>query len=130
MNRDRFIQGLKSDIQLSEKERPLQIPLSDLSQLFIGLRIPLMVSSPLYWWKEFDTYKVGTVANSCSTMHKIHAKEFLYKPQYAHSLSSGRIRIFLILHLYLPQEEQNIASVQVVQFFTSLIGNSKSIHGN
>ena len=33
-------------------------------------------TAPLYWWKEFDTYKVGTVANSCSTMHKIHAKEF------------------------------------------------------
>lgn len=34
------------------------------------------VIAPLYWWKEFDTYKVGTVANSCSTMHKIAAKEF------------------------------------------------------
>lgn len=34
------------------------------------------VTAPLYWWKEFDTYKVGTVANSCSTMHKIHAKRF------------------------------------------------------
>ena len=34
------------------------------------------VTAPLYWWKEFDTYKVGTVANSCSTMHKIHSKEF------------------------------------------------------
>ena len=34
------------------------------------------ITGPLYWWKEFDTYKVGTVANSCSTMHKIHAKEF------------------------------------------------------
>ena len=34
------------------------------------------ILAPLYWWKEFDTYKVGTVANSCSTMHKIHAKEF------------------------------------------------------
>lgn len=34
------------------------------------------VTAPLYWWKEYDTYKVGTVANSCSTMHKIHAKEF------------------------------------------------------
>ena len=40
--------------------------------------IPVFVTitAPLYWWKEFDTYKVGTVANSCSTMHKIHAKEF------------------------------------------------------
>ena len=34
------------------------------------------ITAPLYWWKEFDTYKVGTVANSCSTMHRIHAKEF------------------------------------------------------
>ena len=34
-------------------------------------------TAPLYWWKEYDTYKVGTVANSCSTMHKIHAKEFV-----------------------------------------------------
>lgn len=40
--------------------------------------MPVMVriTAPLYWWKEFDTYKVGTVANSCSTMHKIQAKEF------------------------------------------------------
>lgn len=37
----------------------------------------LDITAPLYWWKEFDTYKVGTVANSCSTMHKIHAKEFV-----------------------------------------------------
>lgn len=34
------------------------------------------INAPLYWWKEFDTYKVGTVCNSCSTMHKIHSKEF------------------------------------------------------
>lgn len=37
------------------------------------------ITAPLYWWKEFDTYKVGTVANSCSTMHKIHAKEFTWE---------------------------------------------------
>jgi len=36
------------------------------------------ITAPLYWWKEFDTYKVGTVANSCSTMHKIHDKKFEY----------------------------------------------------
>lgn len=36
----------------------------------------LDITAPLYWWKEFDTLKIGTVANSCSTMHKIHAKEF------------------------------------------------------
>lgn len=41
-------------------------------QIFVSLDI----TAPLYWWKEFDTYKVGTTANSCSTMHKIHSKEF------------------------------------------------------
>ena len=40
------------------------------------ITVTLDINAPLYWWKEFDTYKVGTVANSCSTMHKIHAKEF------------------------------------------------------
>lgn len=43
-----------------------------LRQIFVSMDIV----APLYWWKEFDTYKVGTVANSCSTMHKIAAKEF------------------------------------------------------
>ena len=43
-----------------------------LRQIFISMDI----TAPLYWWKEFDTYKVGTVANSCSTMHCIHKKEF------------------------------------------------------
>ena len=38
--------------------------------------VTMDITAPLYWWKEFDTYKVGTVANSCSTMHKIQAKEF------------------------------------------------------
>lgn len=40
------------------------------------LTVYVDVTAPLYWWKEFDTYKVGTVANSCSTMHTIHKKEF------------------------------------------------------
>lgn len=43
-----------------------------LRQIFVSMDIV----APLYWWKEYDTYKVGTVANSCSTMHKIAAKEF------------------------------------------------------
>lgn len=43
-----------------------------LRQIFVSCEI----LAPLYWWKEFDTYKVGTAANSCSTMHKIHSKRF------------------------------------------------------
>lgn len=40
------------------------------------IHVQFDITAPLYWWKEFDTYKIGTVANSCSTMHKIHSKEF------------------------------------------------------
>ena len=48
------------------------------------------ITAPLYWWKEFDTYKVGTVANSCSTMHKIHDKEFTIDDfSHEHLMSSG-----------------------------------------
>ncbi|MDO5361960.1 MAG: hypothetical protein Q4F03_04840 [Eubacteriales bacterium] len=40
------------------------------------IQVYVDIEAPLYWWKEFDTYKIGTVCNSCSTMHKIHSKEF------------------------------------------------------
>lgn len=42
------------------------------------IHVQMDVTAPLYWWKDYDTYKVSTVANSCSTMHKIHAKEFTF----------------------------------------------------
>ena len=49
------------------------------------------ITAPLYWWKEFDTYKVGTVANSCSTMHKIQEKEFAIDDfSYEHLDMDGR----------------------------------------
>ena len=40
------------------------------------IHVQMDIEAPLYWWKEFETYKIGTVSNSCSTMHKIHSKEF------------------------------------------------------
>ena len=49
---------------------------SDHSKFLRMINVTCDITAPLYWWKEYDTYKVGTVANSCSTMHKIHAKEF------------------------------------------------------
>lgn len=49
---------------------------SDHGKFLRFINVTCDITAPLYWWKEFDTYKVGTVANSCSTMHKIHAKEF------------------------------------------------------
>lgn len=49
---------------------------SDHSKFMRMINVTMDVTAPLYWWKEYDTYKVGTVANSCSTMHTIHKKEF------------------------------------------------------
>lgn len=49
---------------------------TDHSKFMRMITVTMDITAPLYWWKEFDTYKVGTVRNSCSTMHKIHAKEF------------------------------------------------------
>ena len=58
-----------------------------LRQIYVSVDI----TAPLYWWKEFDTYKVGTVANSCSTMHKIHEKEFTLNDFSCEHLSSPAI---------------------------------------
>ena len=49
---------------------------SDHRKFLRQIMVSMDITAPLYWWKEFDTYKVGTVANSTSTMHKIQAKEF------------------------------------------------------
>ena len=56
-------------------------------QIFVSVDI----TAPLYWWKEFDTYKVGTVANSCSTMHKIAAKPFVVEDFSVEHLTEGNL---------------------------------------
>lgn len=57
------------------------------------ITVYLDITAPLYWWKEFDTYKVGTVANSCSTMHKIAAKEFTLDDFSHENLGMQSIRV-------------------------------------
>ena len=60
------------------------------------ITVYLDITAPLYWWKEFDTYKVGTVANSCSTMHKIAAKEFTLEDfSCEHLLQSSPMKVEL-----------------------------------
>ena len=67
-----FVLG-ENDLSLA---RRLAVAGSDHRKFLRQIMVSMDISAPLYWWKEFDTYKVGTVANSCSTMHKIQAKEF------------------------------------------------------
>lgn len=68
------------DYVVGEEDLDLMLKLADGGSTHAKYRrmiiVTVDITAPLYWWKEFDTYKVGTVANSCSTMHKIHAKEF------------------------------------------------------
>ena len=73
-----------------------------LRQIFVTVDI----TAPLYWWKEFDTYKVGTVANSCSTMHKIHAKAF-ERDDFSHDrLDEGGLALLDATVAYLEAERQ------------------------
>ena len=70
--KDIFVVG-KNDLDLM---RRLYKAGSEHRKYLRQICVSMDMTAPLYWWKEFDTYKVGTTANSCSTMHKIHAKEF------------------------------------------------------
>ena len=71
-----------------------------LRQIFVSVDI----TAPLYWWKEFDTYKVGTVSNSCSTMHKIHSKEFTRDDFSCDRLDEAGLAVLDTLIAYLEKE--------------------------
>ena len=66
---------------------------SDHRKFMRMINVSVDITAPLYWWKEFDTYKIGTVANSCSTMHKIHAKEFTLDDFSHEHLSDDSIKL-------------------------------------
>ena len=66
------------------------------------------ITAPLYWWKGFDTYKIATVANSTSTMHKIHAKEFVFED-------------FSFDRLYTPYEEEDLGSEEIAHLVLLLL---------
>lgn len=83
---------------IGEADKSLMMQLvkagSDHSKFMRMITVTCDIIAPLYWWKEMDTYKVGTVRNSCSTMHKIHAKEFeLSDFSYEH-LSDSSLALF------------------------------------
>lgn len=77
---DKWCQMMPQGFRVGENDLRLMQNLckagSDHSKFMRMINVTCDITAPLYWWKEFDTYKVGTVANSCSTMHKIHDKEF------------------------------------------------------
>lgn len=77
-----------------------------LRQIFVSVDI----TAPLYWWKEFDTYKVGTVANSSSTMHRVHSKTFT-RDDFSHDrLDEGGLAALDALIAYLEAERQKFVA--------------------
>lgn len=77
------------------------------------ITVYLDITAPLYWWKEFDTYKVGTVANSCSTMHKIHEKEFTLE-------DFSTEHVFRDNHMMVHSKD-DFRSINNIQFFMWII---------
>lgn len=104
-----------------------------LRQVFCSLDI----EGPLYWWKEFDTYKIGTTANSCSTMHKIADKEFKLSDFSTEHLSGSTLSVFnkIIEELnywrecYLHQKN-NICWWQMIQLLPSSYNQRRTITMN
>lgn len=78
---------------------------SDHSKFMRMITVTMDIIAPLYWWKEFDTYKVGTVANSCSTMHKIHSRELVIEDFSVEHLNGFNKHIF---EAYLDSLNQDI----------------------
>ena len=80
LNEQKYVGASNVDYCVGYNDNKLMINLASGGPVHAKYRrmitVYLDITAPLYWWKEFDTYKVGTVAISCSTMHKIHAKEF------------------------------------------------------
>ena len=101
------------DYSIGEKDLDLMTRLrnagTDHRKFMRMLTVYVDLTAPLYWWKEFDTYKVGTVANSCSTMHKIHAKDFTlddFSHEHLDYIGKGFL-IGLVGHLNYMREDYN-----------------------
>ncbi len=86
------------------------------------ITVTLDIVAPLYWWKEFDTYKVGTVANSCSTMHKIHAKEFVLD-DFSHERLTGGALVALksVIIPQLNEDRLKYLETKDIQYWDNMI---------
>ena len=96
----RFVLG-ENDLSLAKR---LACAGSDHRKFLRQIFVSVDITAPLYWWKEFDTYKVGTVANSCSTMHKIHAKKFEREDFSCDKLDEGGLAALDAIVDYLESE--------------------------
>ena len=103
-----FVMG-ENDLSLARK---LACAGSDHRKFLRQIFVSVDVTAPLYWWKEFDTYKVGTVANSMSTMHKVHAEPFT-REDFSHDrMTESALGALDALIAFLESERQAFVSTQ------------------
>ena len=101
------------------------------------LTVTMDITAPLYFWKEFDTYKVGTVSNSCSTMHKIHSKEFTLDDFSVEHLYTNNLEAFGMIisalnearEVYLQTKEKE-AWWQMIQLLPSSYNQRRTVQLN
>ena len=114
---DGFIAG-DNDLNLM---RQLVQAGSDHSKFMRMINVTVDVTAPLYWWKEADTYKVGTVRNSCSTMHKITAKEFELDDFSHEHLTSNSLSVLLMTIKVLNEYRNNYLKITDRMYWWQLI---------
>lgn len=107
--------GMKEEFVVGNSDLDLMTRLvkagSDHSKFMRMINVTCDIIAPRYWWAEYDTYKVGTVRNSCSTMHKIHAKEFEIDDFSHDKLDSKSLKVLhnIITYLNVMREWHNNA---------------------
>jgi len=121
----------KNDLELMRKLiKAGQSHRKFLRQIFISMDI----TAPLYWWKEFDTYKVGTVANSCSSMHHIHEKKFTFDDFSCEHLGANEMNVLKCIvsmlninrNDYLAKEDKN-NWWQIIQLLPSSYNQKRTV---
>ena len=115
--RGNFILG-ENDLSLAHR---LAVAGSDHRKFLRQIIVSMDITAPLYWWKEFDTYKVGTTANSTSTMHKIQAKEFTRDDFSIDRLSEDALAVLDSLLVYLEGERVKFNETKEKQHWHNMI---------
>lgn len=94
---------------------------SDHRKFLRQIMVSVDITAPLYWWKEFDTYKVGTTANSCSTMHKIHSKEFEREDFSCDRMDENGLNVLDCVITYLEKERVEFNETKDKQHWENII---------
>ena len=113
----KFVLG-EADLTLLRK---LAVSGSDHRKYLRQIFVSMDITAPLYWWKEFDTYKVGTTANSTSTMHRIHSKPFDRSDFSCDRLSPDALAVLDTMIAYLEGERQKFVETKERQHWHNMI---------